>query len=98
MAKKVFSIEFMKIVTDESMGNLRAFVSINVAGAFIVKNLRVVQGPKGLFVAMPQEKYQDKTTGEDKWADIATPAKGFQKELNDTILKVYEARISKTKS
>jgi stage V sporulation protein G len=88
----------MKIITDESKGSLKAFVTLNIAGAFIVKGLRVVQGPKGLFVAMPQEKYQDKKTGKDKWADTAETAKGFQKELNETIIKVYEARIKKSKS
>lgn len=38
-------------------GSVKAVASITLDGWFVVKNLRVVDGSKGLFVSMPQESY-----------------------------------------
>ena len=43
---------------------LKAFVDLSISDALIVRGLRVVDGPKGLFVSMPQEQGKDK-----KWYD-----------------------------
>jgi len=37
-------------------GKLRAYVSITLDNCFIVRDLKVIQGKKGLFVAMPSRK------------------------------------------
>jgi len=34
-------------------GKLKAFVSITIDDAFVVRDLKVIEGKKGLFVAMP---------------------------------------------
>lgn len=44
---------------DEEGRPLRAFVDIIVNAALLIKGLRVVEGPNGLFVAMPQQKAKD---------------------------------------
>ena len=40
-------------------GNVKAIASVSLDGMFVVKNLKVMDGRKGLFVSMPQETYCD---------------------------------------
>ncbi len=47
---------------------LKAFVTIILDGCFIVRDLKVIQGGNGLFVAMPSRKRMDGT-----YVDIAHP-------------------------
>ncbi len=37
-------------------GKLKAYVSITIDNAFVVRDLRIIDGKKGLFVAMPSMK------------------------------------------
>lgn len=37
-------------------GKLKAYVSITIDNAFVVRDLRIIEGKKGLFVAMPSVK------------------------------------------
>jgi stage V sporulation protein G len=43
---------------------LKAFVTIVLDNCFIVRDLKVIQGAKGLFVAMPSKKRRDGSFGE----------------------------------
>ena len=43
---------------DNQESKLKAFVDVAI-GEFIVRGLRIVQGQKGLYLAMPQEKGKD---------------------------------------
>ena len=49
---------------DGSSGNgndrLRAFVSITFDDSFVVHDLKIINGPKGLFVSMPDRKLADR--------------------------------------
>lgn len=49
-------------------GNVRAVASANFDGCFAVKNIKVMEGSKGLFVAMPSYKAQD-----GSYKDISSP-------------------------
>ncbi|MFA5145389.1 MAG: SpoVG family protein [Candidatus Omnitrophota bacterium] len=63
----------------------KAFADIAV-GDFIVKGLRVVEGQKGLFLSMPQEKAKD-----GKWYNSFYPAtKEARQGLTDIVLAAYE--------
>jgi len=44
----------------ERSDRLRAFCSITIDNGFVVHDLRVIEGRKGLFVAMPSRKLSDK--------------------------------------
>jgi len=37
---------------------LRAYASITLDGVFVVRDIRIIEGKKGLFVAMPSKKTQ----------------------------------------
>ncbi|MBL6720096.1 MAG: septation protein SpoVG family protein [Planctomycetes bacterium] len=36
--------------------NLRAFVTLTLDGTFVVRDVRIIEGPQGLFVAMPSRR------------------------------------------
>jgi len=51
-----------------SSGKLKAFASITIDNVFVVHDLKIIEGQKGLFVAMPSRK-----TGNGEFKDIAHP-------------------------
>ena len=50
-------------------GNVKAIASVSLDGMFVVKNLKVMDGKKGLFVSMPQESYPGKD-GQKKYSIV----------------------------
>jgi len=65
---------------------LKAYVSIVFDGCFLVSDLKVIQGPAGLFISMPSKR---KKNGEFK--DIAHPLNRETREmLEKRILEEYE--------
>jgi stage V sporulation protein G len=63
----------------------KAFVDVAI-GDFVVKGLRVVQGQKGLFLAMPQEKSKDGKY----YSSFYAVTKEAKQVLADTVLSAYE--------
>ena len=51
----------IKLVSDVD-DRLRAFCSITVDQAFVVRDLKIIQGQRGYFVAMPSRKLTEKCT------------------------------------
>ena len=45
---------------DDSQERLRAFCSITIDGCFVVRDLKIINGTKGPFVAMPSRKLTDR--------------------------------------
>lgn len=72
-----------------SEGRMKAVVSVTFDDAFAVHDIKVVEGDKGLFVAMPSKRMPD---GEYK--DIAHPISSAAREMIQTaVLKEYEAAL-----
>ena len=70
--------------------SVKAVASVTLDGCFVVKNLRVVDGDKGLFVSMPQESYPDKEGGK-KYSNLFFPITNAAKmDLQDAVLKAYD--------
>ncbi len=70
--------------------SVKAVASVTLDGCFVVKNLRVVDGDKGLFVSMPQESYSDKD-GNKKYSNLFFPITNAAKmDLQDAVLKAYD--------
>ncbi len=65
-------------------GRLRATVIITIDNAFVVRNIRVIDGKNGLFVAMPSIKMPD-----GEYRDIAHPIN--QETRNMLVEKVLNA-------
>ena len=73
----------------EKEGKMKAVVSITIDEEFVVHDIKVIEGEKGLFIAMPSRKATD---GEYK--DIAHPIKSSTREMIQTkILDKYKAEI-----
>ena len=69
---------------------MKAIVSITFDDAFAVHDIKVVEGDKGLFVAMPSKRMPD---GEYK--DIAHPISSEVCEVIQTaVLKEYEKALA----
>lgn len=77
------------IVNEE---RLKAYVTITLDSCFVVRDLKIIQGPGGLFVAMPSKKRKD-----GQYRDIAHPLNQQTRELlEDLIFKSYEDELKKT--
>ncbi|MHC4872522.1 MAG: SpoVG family protein [Planctomycetota bacterium] len=50
----------VRIVRDGGKEKLRAFASITLDNSFVVREVKVIEGDKGLFVAMPSRKVTEK--------------------------------------
>lgn len=65
---------------------LRAYVTITLDACFVVRDLKVIQGTAGLFVAMPAKKRKDGT-----YKDIAHPLNAETREkMERAVLAAYE--------
>ena len=77
------------LVEDEK---LKAFVSIVFDQCFVVTDIKVIHGPKGLFVSMPSKKRKDGT-----FKDIAHPLNNQMRQyLEEKVLTVYKQQVAQT--
>ncbi len=73
---------------------LKAIASVSFDKMYVIKNLRVVDGNKGLFVGMPQEEYTDKQ-GSPKKSNIFFPTTNLAKcDLEDAVLEAYRLALN----
>ena len=74
-------------------GNVKAIASVSLDGMFVVKNLKVMDGKKGLFVSMPQETYSGKD-GQKKYSNTFFALTNSAKlELQESVLQAYQQQI-----
>src|SRR5579871_420701 len=70
---------------------LKAYVTIILDNCFVIRDLKVINGNTGLFVAMPSKKRKD-----GAFKDIAHPLNNETREMMETkILKAYEEEVKK---
>ena len=68
-----------------SEGKMRAVVSITIDDEFVVHDIKVIEGDRGLFIAMPSKKATD-----GEYRDIAHPINSTTRaKLQDLILEAY---------
>ena len=67
-------------------GKMKAVVSITLDNEFVVHDIKVIDGDKGLFIAMPSRK-----TGEGEYRDIAHPINsGTRDMIQKIVLDAYD--------
>ena len=67
-------------------GKMKAVVSITIDEEFVVHDIKVIEGEKGLFIAMPSRKATD-----GEYRDIAHPINSDTRErIQGIILQKYE--------
>ena len=77
-------------------GKMKAVVSITIDDEFVVHDIKVIEGEKGLFIAMPSRKAAD-----GEYRDIAHPINSDTREKIQTIIlnkfeEVMEAEAEET--
>lgn len=76
----------VRVRTVAKEGKMRAVVSITIDEAFVVHDIKVIEGDKGLFIAMPSRKAAD-----GEYRDIAHPINSETREkLQNIILEAYK--------
>lgn len=70
----------------EKEGKMKAVVSITIDEEFVVHDIKVIEGEKGLFIAMPSRKAAD-----GEYRDIAHPINSETRDrIQNLILEKYQ--------
>ena len=70
-------------------GKMKAVVSITIDDEFVVHDIKVIEGEKGLFIAMPSRR-----AGDGEYRDIAHPINSDMRDrLQSEILAKYEEAV-----
>ncbi len=70
-------------------GKMRAIVSITIEDVFVIHDIKVIEGEKGMFIAMPSKKSND-----GEYRDIAHPINSETREtIQKIILDSYEKAL-----
>jgi stage V sporulation protein G len=73
---------------------LKAASNLVIEDCFVVKNVRVINGSKGLFVSMPGRKNAD-----GKYSDICYPITSeVRDQIDKAVLDAYHAALEKNAS
>ena len=80
---KITDVRIRKVAKD---GKMKAVVSITIDDEFVVHDIKVIEGEKGLFIAMPSRKASD-----GEYRDIAHPINSATRDMiQSVILSKYE--------
>ena len=84
------NITDVRIRKVEKEGKMKAVASITLDGEFVVHDIQIIDGEKGLFIAMPSRK-----TGEGEYRDIAHPINSTTRDsMQKLILGAYEKALA----
>ena len=87
----MFTITNVSIYPVNTDSNLKAFATLEIDSAFVVKGIKIVEGKSGLFVAMPSHKGDD-----GQYYDDCFPiTKKAREDVNEAILAMYEETADK---
>lgn len=79
---KITDVQIRKVLTE---GKLKAYATVTFDECFVLHNVKLIEGGKGVFVAMPSRK-----TKTGLYKDIAHPiTPDFRSELQEKILSAY---------
>ena len=80
-------LEVKRITKLDGNGSTKAFCDVAIAGAYLIKGVRVVSGKNGVFVSLPQEKAKN-----GQWYDTVVPlSKEARERLSEAVLAAYGA-------
>jgi stage V sporulation protein G len=75
----------VKVYPAKETGRLKAYATIVFDDSFIIRDLKVIQGHKGLFVSMPSRRRKDGT-----FRDVAHPLNSdMRKLIEESILREF---------
>ena len=83
-------------MVDREDATVKAYASVNIGGEFVIKDIAVVDGQKGLFARMPFRSYKS-SDGETKYSDIAFAITDEARQsLNDAVIGAYREALGES--
>ena len=80
---KITSVNVRKIEKEES--RMKGIASVVIDDCFAIKDIRIIEGEKGLFIAMPSRKYPN-----GEYRDVAHPINAETRAMfEDAIIEEY---------
>lgn len=77
----------VKVYPAKENGKLKAYATIVFEDAFIVRDLKIIEGEKGMFVSMPSRRRKDGT-----FRDIAHPLNSdVRRMIEESVLAAFNA-------
>ena len=81
-------------ITLRDDNKLKAFASITLENAFVIRGLKIIEGSSGLFIAMPSRKRKDGT-----FQDIAHPINAStRKWMENQVIAAYRLEIQRVEN
>ena len=78
----------VRMVSKDS--KMKAVVSVTFDNEFVVHDIKVIEGEKGLFIAMPSKK-----SAEGEYRDIAHPISSATRDMiSNAILEAYDKAVA----
>lgn len=85
----MMDITDVRVKKINSEGKIRAIASITIDNAFVVRDIRVIEGQNGLFIAMPNKKLPD-----GEYRDVAHPiTQEARNIIQQAILAAYDEAV-----
>ena len=85
------AVKINKVFSSKS--TVKAAASLTIDGCFAVHGLKIIDSPKGRFVAMPNEKIHD------EYRDVCHPVtKEARQQICNTVLEAYEQYLQQNKN
>jgi len=82
-------ISEVKVFPTKEVGRLKAYATIVFDNSFIVRDLKIIEGNKGLFVSMPSRKRKDGT-----FRDIVHPLNVEMRQvIESTVIQEYNRAV-----
>ena len=86
------NISDIRIKIVEATGKLKAVASITIDGCFVLHDIKILEGNRGLFVMMPSRKSADGI-----YKDVAHPINTETREMLKTVLiKAYSDKMAES--
>ena len=86
----IMQITDVRIRKVEKEGKMKAVVSITIDEEFVVHDIKIIEGEKGLFIAMPSRKAAD-----GEYRDIAHPINSDTRDrIQKLILEKYQETMA----
>ena len=79
------NITEVKVYPAKESGKLKAYATIVFEDAFIIRDLKIIEGQKGMFVSMPSRRRKD-----GSFRDIAHPLNSdIRRMIEETVLAAF---------
>ncbi|MDK6863695.1 MULTISPECIES: septation regulator SpoVG [Nosocomiicoccus] len=89
---KITDVRLRKVNNQDT--RMKALASITFDDAFVVHDLRVIEGNNGLFVAMPSKR-----TADGEFRDIAHPINSeMRQHVQEEVMRVYDETEEETEA